>query len=193
MQNEYCVLESVASNDYPMMDWDEFFVGLVRPRPVKPLGRPVKLRLGKPIPRNPLMVDFHELPEPVFSPRFKEALEPLAIYGVQFIPADVRVTPDDVRPYWIMHVHNWIACVDRERSVLSLHDDGEVLGVRRLVLDEPVLLEIPLERRLAFCLSETPSTHVFHQSLADQVLALKPEGLRFIPVSQWSDAAAFQA
>ncbi|ATB44653.1 imm11 family protein [Corallococcus macrosporus] len=192
MQNEYCVLESAASNDYPMLSWDEYFVGLVRPKPVKPLGRPVKLRLGKPIPRNPIMADFHELPEPVFSPRMKNALEPLGLHGVQFIPADVLVKPDDVRPYWIMHVHNWIACIDRERSVVSLHEDGDVFGVQKLVLDERVLEAISLEQRLAFCLADTPSTHVFHQSLVEQVLALKPEGLRFISVSQWSDSAAFQ-
>ena len=192
MQTEYFVLESAASNDYPMLAWDEYLATFGRPEPFKPLGRPIKLRLGKPIPKNPIMVDFHELPTPVFSPRMKEALEPLDIHGVQFVLADVKVKPDDVRPYWIMNVYTWIDCVDRGRSVLSLYDDGGVLGVKNLVLDERVLSEIPLERRLAFCLGETPSTHVFHQSMVDKVLALKPEGLRFIRVDKWSDSAAFQ-
>ncbi|WP_241759165.1 imm11 family protein [Pyxidicoccus parkwayensis] len=175
-----------------MLEWDEYLATFGNSRPFKPLGRPVKLRLGKPIPKNPIMVDFHELPAPVFSPRVKEALEPLDIHGVQFVLADVKVKPDDVRPYWILNVYNWIACVDRGHSILSLFDDGGVLGVKKLVLDEKALSEIPLERRLVFCLRESLSTHVFHQSMVEKVLALKPEGLRFIPVSRWSDSAAFQ-
>lgn len=193
MQTEYFVLESAASNDYPMLAWDEYLATFGGPRPFKPIGRPVKLRLGRPIPKKPVMVDFHEASEPVFSPRMKEALEPLDLHGVQFVLADVQVKPDDVRPYWVMHVYNWIVCVDRTRSVLSIDtDDGGVLGVRKLVLDEQVLSEIPLERRLVFCPKETTSTHVFHQSIVEKVLALQPEGLRFIPVNRWNDSAAFQ-
>ncbi|MCP3136790.1 imm11 family protein [Pyxidicoccus xibeiensis] len=192
MQTEYFVIESAASNAHPMLAWDEYLVGFSRPKPVGPFPLPVRLRLGKPIPRNPVMVDHHELPEPVFSPRLKEALEPLDVYGVQFVQADVKVKPEDVRRYWIVHVYNWIACVDRTRSVLSLYDDGSVLGVKKLVLDEQVLQEIPLERRRIFCLAEAISTHVFHQSIVEKVLALQPEGLRFIRVDKWSDSAAFQ-
>ncbi|MFP2926116.1 imm11 family protein [Pyxidicoccus sp. 3LG] len=192
MQTEYFVIESAASNDHPMLSWDEYIAGFAGPKPFKPLGRPIKLRLGKPIPKNPIMVDHHELPDPVFSPRIKEALEPLDVYGVQFIQADVKVKPEDVRCYWLLHVYSWIACVDRARSVLSFYDNGYILGVRKLVLDEKVLQEIPLERRLVFCLKEKPSTHVFHQSMVEKILALQPEGLRFIRVDKWSDSAAFQ-
>ncbi|MFP2929477.1 imm11 family protein [Pyxidicoccus sp. 3LG] len=192
MQTEYFVIEAAASNAHPMLAWDEYLPGLGGPRPAKPLGRPVKMRLRKPVPRNPVMVDHHELPDPVLSPRLKEVLEPLELHNVQFVLADVKVKPDDVRPYWLMHVYNWIACIDRERSVLTFYDSGDVLGVRKLVLDEKVLQEIPLERRRVFCPAETPATHVFHQSIVEKVLALQPEGLRFIPVDRWSDSAAFQ-
>lgn len=85
MQSEYFVIESAASNDHPMMEWDEYLATFGGPRPFKPLGRPIKLRLGKPIPKNPVMVDHHELPSPVFSARLKDALEPLELHGVQFI------------------------------------------------------------------------------------------------------------
>lgn len=192
MQTEYFVIESAASNDYPMLAWDEYIASYGGPKPFKPLGRPIKLRLGKPVPRNPIMVDHHELPQPVFSPRIKEALEPLNVHGVQFIPADVMVKAEDVRPYWIAYVYNWIACMDRQLSTFKMTSHGLILSLPKLVLDEKVLQEIPLERRSVFRLKETPSTHVFHESMVEKVLALQPEGLRFIRVDRWSDSAAFQ-
>lgn len=192
MQSEYFVIESAASNDHPMLSWDEYISTFGGPKPFKPLGRPIKLRLGKPIPKNPVMVDHHELPSPVFSARLKDALEPLELHGVQFILADVTVKPGDVRPYWLMHVYNWIECMDRQLSRFKLSPYGIALSLPRLVLDEKVLQEIPLERRQVFRLKESTSTHVFHQSVVEKVLALQPEGLRFIRVDKWSDSAAFQ-
>jgi hypothetical protein len=138
------------------------------------------------------MVDHHSLPEPVFSPRLRDVLEPLKLYGVQLIPADVKVKEDDVRRYWLLHVHNEIPCIDRERSSLSIdEDDGGVLGIDKLVLDERVLGEIPLERRRVFLLAED-TVYLCHQSVADLLRALQPEGLRFIRVDQWNDSAGFK-
>lgn len=190
MQTEYFVLEAAASNDHPMLEWDEYVADYAGHRPYV-IRRPLRLRLGKPVPRNPVMVDHHTLPEPVLSPRLKEALEPLALHGTQFIPVDVTVKPEDVRRYWILHVYNWIACMDRQLSRFSLSRSGHVLGLYKLVLDEKVLAEVPLERRLVFCLAESTSTYLFHQSIMERVMSLQPEGLRFIPVEKWSDGAGF--
>ena len=66
-----------------------------------------------------------------------------------------------------------------------------VLGIDALVLDERVLQDIPLERRLVFVLAESTSTYVFHHSVVEHVLAPKPEGLRFIRVDRWNDASGF--
>jgi hypothetical protein len=56
-----------------------------------------------------------------------------------------------------------------------------------------VLGALPLVERLVFRLAEQV-VHVFHRSVVDQVLALTPppEGLRFIPVADWSDSAGFK-
>lgn len=195
MQNEYFVIDADLNDSHPLLQWDEEVWGFGRPEPVA-ISHPVRLCLGAPVPRNPVMVDHHALPQPVFSTRMMEVLEPLDLYGVQFVSADVKVKEGDVRRYWVLHVYNEIPCVDRERSVLSIDDeDGRVLGIDALVLDESVLGRIPLERRLLFVLEESISTYVFHRSLVERVLALTPppEGLRFIRVDRWSDAAGFQA
>lgn len=190
MQTDYFVLEAAASNDHPMLAWDEYVADYAGHRPYV-IKRPLCLKLSRPVPRNPVMVDHHTMPEPVISTRLKEVLAPLEIHGTQFIPMDVKVKPDDVRRYWLLHVYNWIACMDRQLSKFSLFPSGHVLGLYKLVLDEKVLGDIPLERRLVFRLAEATSTHIFHQKIAERMMALQPEGLRFTPVDRWNDAAGF--
>lgn len=192
MQTEYFVIMRAGPSSYPLLDWDELGLDFLRPAPVD-ATRPVQLKLGSPVPRNPVMVDYHSLPDPVVSERVKAVLEGLALHGVQFVPADVKVAPTDVRRYWLLHVFNWIACIDRQRSALSFYSDGDVLGIDKLVLDEAVLGEFPLERRKVFALAESPATHLFHESVVERVLALQPEGVRFLRVDQWNDSAGFRA
>ncbi|WP_238539816.1 imm11 family protein [Corallococcus macrosporus] len=153
----------------------------------------MKLKLGEPVPPMPLMVDHHSLPAPVVSTRLKEALEALAPRGVQLVPADVQVG-DSVLRYWLVHMWRAIRCMDRERSVFESSRSGLILvSLDKLVLDEAVLREVPLEERLAFRLAESV-VHLFHRTVVERVLALTPppEGLRFIPVAEWGDASAFR-
>lgn len=192
MQTDYFVVMRAGPSSYPLLEWDEFGPNLSRPAPVQ-LTRPVQLRLGKPVPRNPIMVDYHSLPRPVVSERLKDVLEALDLHGLQCIPADVKVKPDDVRHYWLLHVYNKIACIDRQRSALAIdEDDGGVLGIDKLVLDEAVLREIPMERRLVFRLAEATSTHLFHHTVVERMLAIQPEGVRFVRVDRWNDSAGFK-
>ncbi len=193
MQSDYYVIESATDGNHPLLDMDDV-VGLGRAEPLV-VEQPLQLRLGLPVPHSPVMVDHHSLPQPVFSARIAQALEPMELYGVQLLPAAVKVKSDDVRRYWVLHVYNEIACVDRQRSMLSIdEEDGMVLGIEALVLEERVLEDIPLERRLLFVLAESTSTYVFHRSVVERVLALAPpvEGLRFIRVDMWNDSAGFQ-
>ncbi|MBZ4420425.1 imm11 family protein [Myxococcus sp. RHSTA-1-4] len=191
MQTEYFVIMRAGPSSYPLLAWDEFSGPFFR-GVFAPFTRPIRLRLGAPVPRNPVMVDYHSLPTPVVSERLKDVLEPMDLHGVQLVPADVKVAPDDVRRYWMLHVYNEIACIDRQRSTLSLYSDGDVLGIDKLVLDENVLREIPLEQRRVFVLAESTSTHLFHQSVMDPLMALQPEGVRFIRADQWNDGAGFR-
>ncbi|MFP2927219.1 imm11 family protein [Pyxidicoccus sp. 3LG] len=192
MQTEYFVVMRAGPSSYPLVEWDEFS-GSFYKGVFAPVSRPIRLRLGAPVPRAPVMVDYHSLPDPVVSERLKDVLEPLDLHGVQLVPADVKVTPDDVRRYWMMHVYNEITCIDRQRSLLSIdEDDGDVLGIKKLVLDEEVLRGIPLEKRRVFALAESVSTILFHQSVMEPVMALKPEGVRFLRADLWNDGAGFR-
>ncbi len=120
-----------------------------------------------------------------------KVLEPLGIHRLQFVPADVQVKGATFR-YWYVHVFNEIACMDRQRSVFTLSPNGWVGDVERLVLDETVLAEIPIEKRLVFRLEEYTSSISSSSSIVEKVMAIKPEGLRFFRVDQWNDGSAFR-
>jgi hypothetical protein len=190
--NEYFVVGRAGSNRYPLLEWEENGSRYSRLEPVAD-EKPIQLRLGSPVPKDPLMVDYHSLPRPVVSQRVRDVLAALPLARVQLVPANVRVRGDDVRLYYLVHVCQRIAAVDRERSVLDVTAAGEVVGIRRLVLDMKKIGEVPLKDRLVFRLAESVSVHLFHESVVSAVLALQPEGLRFTPANSWGDSAGFKA
>jgi hypothetical protein len=192
MQRDYFVIERAGPNTYPLLGWDQSASMFRKGRPVS-FAEPIRLRLAEPVPPAPVMVDHHSLPAPVVSRRVRDVLAQLELPGVQFVPADVRVGEAVLR-YWLVHMWRRIPCVDRARSTLTLdEDDGDVLGIDSLVLDEEVLGAVPLEERLAFRLAEQV-VHIFHRSVVDRVMNLTPppEGIRFIPVPDWSDSSGFR-
>ncbi|MCP3165755.1 imm11 family protein [Myxococcus qinghaiensis] len=192
MQTEYFVLEAAANDSHPLLQWDESGSAFHRGEAVS-VTEPIRLRLGQPVPRHPVMVDHHTLPEPVISERIRNVLEPLSLHRVQFVPADVRVSTGDVRRYWLMHVFNELACIDARRSLCRRSPSGLVMvSLDKLVLDEQMLRAVPEELRRVFVLTESVSTYLFHVSMVEKVLALQPEGFRFVPVNQWNDATGFE-
>ena len=192
INREYYVIERGGSNDYPLLEWDQK-CGIFRKQKPVTVTEPIKLRLGAPVPEKPEMVDYHSLPEPVVGERVRSLLEPMNIYGTQLIPAHIPVE-DKIYSYWLLHVYHRIACVDREKSVLEIdEDDGDILDIEQLVLDEKILKEIPLEERLIFVLKESTSTYLFHQSIKEAVMALipPPQGLQFFRADQWGSSSVF--
>ncbi|GEL74598.1 imm11 family protein [Myxococcus virescens] len=192
MQDDYCVLMRARSQQHPLLTWDQEYLPFLKPAPVV-VHEPVRLKLGEPIPPRPVMVDHHSLPAPVVSTRVKEALEAVDLHGVQLVPADVQVG-DFVLRYWLVHMWRSIRCMDRNRSIFETSRSGlTLLSLDKLFLDEAVLGETPLEERLVFRLAESV-VHVFHRTVVERVLALSPlpEGLRFVPVTEWGDSSAFR-
>jgi hypothetical protein len=143
------------------------------------------------VPREPKRVDYHSLPNPVVSKKIKDALEPLKIHGIQLIPVTVQAEEESY-PYWLLHVHTGIACIDQERSDLWRTSRSQsIIGVNKLALDRDVLKEIPQERRRIFVLDELPSTHIVDGFVKQAILSVKPEGVRFFPAEGWGMDSAF--
>ena len=186
----------MADDSHPLLDFAEYGAterALYHRAPVPAALPPVRLQLGEPVPSAPKLVDYHSLPLPVISDRIRRVLEPLHLPDVQFIPAIVG-TSERSHPYWLLHVWNFVRCIDRNASVLRIdEDDGEILGIGKLILDAKALDEIPPERRRLFRLDEFSSVHIWSDVVRNAVMATSPEGIRFWPANGWNESADFSS
>ena len=189
--SEYYIISRANNNNHPLFEWDQLSGMFYKGRPVE-ISEPVKLRLGSPVPKKPEMVDYHSLPESVVSERIKNVLEPMTIVGIQFVPVKVQGKNEgEFFDYWLMHIYKKISCMDRKKSDYKVSESGRI-SVRKLVIDEAVVKDIPLEKRLVFELKEGASLFLVHKSVRDAVMAVNPVGVEFIDVDEWGIGSAFE-
>ncbi|MCB0836681.1 MAG: hypothetical protein KDD99_08490 [Bacteroidetes bacterium] len=177
----------------PYLDWHEdeddsiFFDG----DPVK-VKSPISLILGEPEPHKPNMVDYHTLPEPVVSDKIKNILESLEISGIQYIPAKIQVGKE-MLDYWYLYINNRIGdCIDIAKSNLDIDEDGDIMGIEKIILDNDKINKIPLANRLVFKFREFNLYEVFHKSLVDEIMAHAPEGIKFWSLLEWDKSTYFK-
>lgn len=130
----------------------------------------------------------------VVSERLKEHLEKLNLMNIQFIPATIQDYGDEVHTgYYILHVHNLIRCADLEKSEWSSprRNPDQVLSFDKLVLDNEALDKIPLEDRLIIALEEENLTHLYHRSVVDHILQLRPTGVTFFRLAGYTGREPF--
>ena len=156
----------------------------------------MKLRLRDPVSPTFELVDYHQLPDPVVSPKLANVLALLNIHGIQLVPAVVRNPSDpysELHEYFFIHVWNRIACLDKDNSDLECNRDGtRIFGIQKLVLDEKVLNGISLPKRLIFELEEKPSVLLIHASVKSAIESISPKGVRFFKATDWNSDLAFE-
>lgn len=150
------------------------------------------LRLGQPIPKKPKMADYHSLPSSVISKKIFDILEPLKISGIQLLPAQIRGKEDLIfKEYWLLNIYNEIRCIDLQLSDCKI-EGPNLSNIKKIILDKAVLSAISLRERLIFRLAEDWSYQLFHSSIVDKIMEIKPEGLRFTNIEEWNDSTLFK-
>lgn len=195
LQDEYFVIRRQNNDNYPLFSWDQLSgqFGMGKPAEV---NEPIKLRLRDPVSPNFEWADYHVAPAPVVSKRIFDALTPLTLHGVQFVPAKVRNPRDpfsEPRDYWLIHVWNRIHCLDKEKSELDVDEvDGEIWGIKKLVLNEKTLGMFELRKRMMFELAEDTSVLLVHKRVKDTIESVHPKGVRFFNAAQWNSDKTFE-
>ncbi len=196
MSHTYYVHGRAPDRSHPLL----VFIGnspgedaLYRRRAVPEEWTPLRLRLGRPVPRKPVMADHLSEPQPVFTEKVARAIEALKLPDVQLVPAMVE-TPEREYPYFVLNVWDDIRCVDRSASDLSVDpDDDDILTIRKLALNRTAIEEVPPERRLLFRLVENIVVYVFAPPVVDAILATSPTGIRFWLAEGWGEGRAFRS
>ena len=195
LQDEYYVIESENNDNYPLFSWDQLSGDFGMGRPIE-YTEPVKFRLGDPLSPNFEWVDYHVAPEPIISKKIVEALMPLDLYGVQFVPAKVRNPNDpfpEVKDYWYMHVWNHISCLDKEKSEIRTNKTGtRIFAIDKLVLNEKTLSLFELRKRQIFELAEKTPLLLLHKTVKDAIESVNPKGCRFFKAADWRSDIVFE-
>ena len=155
--------------------------------------QPMLYRLGTPVPRKPILVDFHSSPYSIVSQKIGNVLKNLNTKGLQLIPATIEGKNNELfENYFYLNIYKMLNALDRDKSVYKWDDFlHEAYSIEKLVLNEPFLNELPLEDRLVFRLKEDPTFEIFHKSIVDAIMATNPEGIQFTSVADWNIGTAF--
>lgn len=194
LQEEYYVIDRENRDHFPLFSWDQMESEYGMGKPVK-YAEPIKLCLSEPISPEFEWVDYHKLPGPVISKRILDALLPLDLYGVQFVPAKVRNPKDTLaepRDYWFVHVWNRIACLDEDASEVERYKDGSIFEIEELVLDEEKLGMFEPRKRMVFELAEDISVILVHKEVKKAIESVQPKGVRFFKATEWNSDICFE-
>lgn len=194
LNDEYYVLEPDNNNSFPMIG------ASLRPRTFDKVltnDYSLNLYLDTPAPKKPEYVDFHTSGSaPVVSKAMKDLLEPIGIFGIQFLKGTTGDVIEELKlDYYLLHIYSRIVCIDKDRSDVKLDKDDDsvdnILDVKSIFINSDLLANIPEEQRLIFKVREYGVIQLFHKTIVDVIEAAGLKGLRFIPVKKWNDNAAF--
>ena len=155
---------------------------------------PMTYVLGEPVPKKPVMADYHFSERSVISKKIYDALVHKNIEGIQFIPAVIIGKKDEIyEDYFYFHIYNYLSVMDKEKSIYKWMKTANVANpIDKLVLNQKALEEIPLEKRLIFRLRENDTFELFHKSIVDTIMATEPKGIRFTKVENWNISTSFK-
>jgi hypothetical protein len=186
-----------GANNHPLLTWgstdnDPF----IFPKPIEEgdLELPLKIWFSPPYPKNPEMADILFLyGDLAMSEKVKSLFEKMNIYGVQFFPIEITTNKDKViEGYYAFHPFNRIAAVDKNNYVGSpVTDRGRIDSLQQFSLDENVLNDIPLEKRLVFHLAESKTKRLVHKTVYEAMINENLTGFSFFRIDEWDSNAMF--
>lgn len=192
---DYYVL--VHERRYPALTWDDaqshplFPDDFDQPESAQPAPDQVEavLRLRLSTPGQGMgLADFHRANMPVVSQAVRDILQPLALPGLEFFPALIRVTDGpaaEAARHYALHLDLEVDCLDENRcEYLPADSEDEQPQVVRMALDSDRLARFEPRQRLLF---KPLGSHeyLFHRQLVRLLEAHNLRGARWVPLLEW--------
>lgn len=172
---EYYFMESKDDETYPMFDICEEHDDIL------------EAELGDPLPRRPVLADYHTGAKDFVSKRVAEAMMAMNMEGVRIVPLKLSDRKGGyIEDYYCVFVDdNTYEALDKENSEYEYDEDCELYFFDKIVLDKDALRKIPLNRRLGWRLLEEPGMYLYHESVVEKIKELNPTGVRFIHLDDY--------
>ena len=188
---EYYIIDRAGDKAYPLIGPEDdsrhtMMYTMSKTRIENPELTHFKFR--DPIPKKPVIGDYFPSPESIVSSKIADVLNAMHITGIQLIPAEIETNTGDIlKDYFYIHIYNYLKAVDREKSQCKVDrtDPNLLSWIDRFELDKEILAKIPLEKRLIFKLFEFCTIHLYHESIVNAIMSVKPQGVSFTKVEKW--------
>ncbi|MCG2839305.1 hypothetical protein L6J37_20955 [Photobacterium sp. WH77] len=191
----YMLNESGRATDYMLDQIDGSDEGLGRLMAIHPIHRrvlgPGRVGISEGNRAKFQPCDYHETAEQLVSEKFRQVLVPFNLPGIDFYQTDIINDDKTWSDYYFMHIWNHHKAIDKKRSEIKGTYVRNRFTLLKLSLDEKVLDQVPLEKRLVFTLEEKP-VFLFHESVVAALRAADLSGLGFRRVDDWSIGSAFE-
>ena len=121
----------------------------------------------------------------VFSKKIVDVLsQRMPIHGLQLVPAEIKDNDNKIiKDYWVANIYQQIECFSEKDCLFD--DDMGWLSPVHVALDKETLNRIPLEERLVFVAEESSLFQLYHRSIAEIIMSVKPKGFVFVPIEEW--------
>jgi hypothetical protein len=195
---EYFVMNTDGANNRPLLAWGKVDFSLfLESKPVdeKQYELPLKIVFDEPYPVKYEMADLHMLATcNAVSKEFKNLLENLNIYGIQFVAIEITSnTGETISQYYVAHFWNKLSAIDKNNYEGSpVNSFGTIRNLSKFSLDTDLLKTIDLKKRLVFGLSEKKSIILFHKSIYENIKTAGLIGIKFFRVDEWDENVMFR-
>ncbi|MDL2305080.1 hypothetical protein LJC72_07045 [Bacteroides sp. OttesenSCG-928-D19] len=157
-------------------------------------GTIVHLVFNPPIPPKAQMTDYLFLTcRAVFSKKIYEVLKGVEIKDFQLVPAVIKDNKgEEFSDYWIAGVYREFAFLDKDKSEYAdITSKGRWSGIEKMVIDQDLMSQVPLEERLIYVGKESSAYVFYHKSIVDAIMSVNPTGLVFVPVKEWYNGISY--
>jgi hypothetical protein len=126
----------------------------------------------------------------VFSKKIYDVLKDVPIKDFQLVSTIIKGKKgEEYSDYWIAGVYRDFAFLDKDKSkYMSITSKGRWSGIEKMVIDEKLMSEVPLEERLIYVSKESSAYVFYHKSIVDLIKSVNPEGIAFTKVEVGSDS-----